>query len=355
MSGANMFIIYSSGADNVTVSPRLGKGEFEPEFNSDAQVTVLEGSGISSKGVLTANIRCDSCIRWDGNTMSPTSGTSDWIWSIKAGSAIDSTETSVNLNQHDDRGSFRFDLNAATSEDSDNPFLESATATQSSGTSQPSGSSGDKDGSSGSSGSSEGSSESGSNTDLYRQAHGIIMASVVLFLLPIGVLMMYMPFAKRVMLAHAPVQFLSVLLLIAGLTLGVLLGRKIDQLDAYHQIIGYIVVGSLVLFQPLLGLVQHLRFKKLGRRTIFGHIHRSFGRLLILLGIVNGGLGFYISGPVGSEYSPRWAVIAYSVVAAIVGAILISLAIWSEFLRKPKQGSRKVVKEGDRNSSMNGS
>lgn len=349
MSGANIMIMYSSGSDNVTVSPRLGKGEFEPQFNQEGQIRLLEGSGMSSDGVMTANIRCDSCLSWDGGSLSPTSGTSDWIWAIKRGNAIQSSDTSADLRQHDERGTFKFDLGAATSEDTANPFI-GASATESSSSSEATSSSQE-----GSYGASEGSSGSESTSDMYRKAHGIIMAIVVLFLLPIGAAIMYLPFRQRVLFAHAPVQILGVLLLIAGAVLGILLGRKIDKIDKYHQIIGYIVVGSLILFQPILGLLQHLRFRRHGTKTVFGHVHRSLGRALILLGIINGGLGFYLSGPVGSEYSPKWAVIAYSVIAAIVGTAFVALSVWGEVFRKPTTGARRVEKEHDRNGRILGS
>lgn len=57
MSGSNIFVVYTAGNGNVTVSPRLGKGEREPNFNSDAKVTLLEGSGVSG-GKMVANIKC---------------------------------------------------------------------------------------------------------------------------------------------------------------------------------------------------------------------------------------------------------------------------------------------------------
>ena len=58
MTGANIFVIYADGSGtNVTLSPRLGKGHFQPLFNSEAQVFLLEGSGIAN-GQMTANVRC---------------------------------------------------------------------------------------------------------------------------------------------------------------------------------------------------------------------------------------------------------------------------------------------------------
>ena len=58
MEGANIFIVYAdSSGTNVTLSPRLGKGEVQPLLNSAAQVYLLDGSGIAN-GSMTANVRC---------------------------------------------------------------------------------------------------------------------------------------------------------------------------------------------------------------------------------------------------------------------------------------------------------
>jgi Cytochrome domain of cellobiose dehydrogenase len=367
MRGSNMFLMYASGSNNITLSPRLGRGEFQPSVNTAAQITLLEGTGMSADGVMTANIRCDSCLNWDGGSMSPTGGQTNWIWSIKRGNAVNSADISAGLRQHDAYGDFTFDLAVATSSDSANPFLQVATATQSAGSSQPS-SSGDGDtdsdqpssgssgsASGGSSGSSSGSSQGGSsNTSLIRTSHGTIMAVVFLLLLPIGALMIYLPFSRKVLLAHAPIQVLSVALLIVGVILGVILGVRIDEYDGYHQIIGYIVVSCLLLFQPVLGLIQHLRHRKFGERTIFGHIHRWLGRSLILLGVINGGLGLYITGEIGSESVPTWAVIAYSVIAAVVGIIYIVIAGSSGILRKRNGRSKEDGKERNGYAHSNG-
>lgn len=60
MKGANIFIIYSDpSGQNVTLSPRLGKGHFMPIYDSDAQVSLLDGSGVAN-GTMTANVRCKS-------------------------------------------------------------------------------------------------------------------------------------------------------------------------------------------------------------------------------------------------------------------------------------------------------
>lgn len=74
---------------------------------------------------------------------------------------------------------------------------------------------------------------------------------------------------------------------------------------------------------PILGLAHHAMFKKTGERSIWGLGHMWLGRVMILLGIINGGLGIQLSG------GPSWAIPAYSVVAAVfvvawIGAIVYS-------------------------------
>ena len=60
MSGSNIIVVYASeDGRNVTLSPRLGAGHIEPEERSDADVSLLPGSGIEN-GVMTANMRCRS-------------------------------------------------------------------------------------------------------------------------------------------------------------------------------------------------------------------------------------------------------------------------------------------------------
>lgn len=58
MSGANIFVIYASAdGSNVTLSTRRGTGHTEPQFSSNAQVSLLEGSGIVN-GKMIANVKC---------------------------------------------------------------------------------------------------------------------------------------------------------------------------------------------------------------------------------------------------------------------------------------------------------
>src|ERR1700744_3302120 len=61
-----------------------------------------------------------------------------------------------------------------------------------------------------------------------------------------------------------------------------------------HQIFGTIIV-LLFIAQPILGFVQHRQFLRTGVRSIYSSLHVWDGRVLICLGIINGGLGLQLA------------------------------------------------------------
>lgn len=99
-----------------------------------------------------------------------------------------------------------------------------------------------------------------------------------------------------------------------------------------HPIIGLVVLVVLF-FQPALGFIHHVKFKRLGRRTGWSHAHLWIGRTMITLGIINGGLGLQLAG------ASRSSTIAYSVIAAIMWVLWVAAAILGESKR------RRVVRE----------
>jgi len=341
MAGANMLVMYASGSNNVTVSPRLGQGHFEPQFNSAAQITVLEGSGIDQNGNLIANIRCDTCLSWSGGSMDPTDSSSSWMWAIKSGPALDSTSTSASISQHDTESRFGLNLQQGTGGTSSNPFNPAASGTSASASGTASSAA---TGTAASTPSptivvtgpvpTSGSSSSGGSfkipVNTTRAAHAAVMSVVFILFFPLFALTLYLPSAKRVRYVHAPLQIFSIILLLVGLGTGVKLGKSLSLLNGYHQVIGYFVVAVMIGFQPALGIYQHLHYHKTGGRSALGVFHQWLGRTVIVVGIVNGGLGFMQSGPVGSTYVPRYAVVLYSIVALVVLFIYLAVVISSK-------------------------
>lgn len=118
MLGSNIFVVYGNGDNNVTVSPRLGRNHIEPLYNPQANISLLDGSGINGN-TITANIRCDSCIDWSNNGHEDvTSVSSPWIWAVKYGQQLlDSSSVSADISQHDTSGLLSFNFQQATGGD----------------------------------------------------------------------------------------------------------------------------------------------------------------------------------------------------------------------------------------------
>lgn len=57
MSGSSIFVMWADGSGNVTVSPRLGVGNVEPQPNPEAQIELLSGSGVVGD-MMVANFKC---------------------------------------------------------------------------------------------------------------------------------------------------------------------------------------------------------------------------------------------------------------------------------------------------------
>jgi hypothetical protein len=321
MAGSNMFVIYTSSADNITLSPRLSTGHSKPTLNSGAQAYLLDGSGVIS-GYMVANVRCESCLGWDGGSLDTTSSSSKWIWAVKKGTSLDSSDRATYLKQHGAYGTQSVNMTQGTfsSLNSSNPFTgynATAAAIQS-----------------GNVGS------SASTAALV--AHGVIMAVAFLIFFPIFALALaLLPHPKVVTRVHAPLQVFTLVLAIAGLGLGVYLGNQTGTLGSYHPILGFLIVAGLLLFQPLLGLLQHLHFRKTGGKSVSAYIHRWFGRAMMALGIINGGLGFLLSGNNGNG-AGTGAIAAYAVVAAVVGVAYLLVLIFPYFQHKyyPEGGNK---------------
>ncbi|KAF4199804.1 hypothetical protein CNMCM8927_004685 [Aspergillus lentulus] len=323
MAGSNMFIIYAASANNVTLSPRSGRGRFPPGYNPDAQIELLNGTGISN-GYMTANVRCNNCLQWTGGSLDPSSSSSSWIWAEKQGTAIDSSDPRYAITRHDSHGVHTISMSQArvANVDALNPFAsQNAASTPQTVTA--------------------GTTASKSNSILI--AHAVLMSvAFVIFFPSFAISVHIIPYSKTVSRIHAPLQLFTLAMALAGLGLGVYLGVDTNQMDKYHPIIGLVVVGMLVLFQPLMGLLQHMHFRRSGGKSLFAYVHRWLGRTLIALGIINGGLGFLLTKNTGQP-APKGAIIAYSVVAGVVGLAYIIFVIVLPFTSKKSAAPQKVA------------
>ncbi|KAL4894430.1 hypothetical protein BDV59DRAFT_207073 [Aspergillus ambiguus] len=310
MQGANIFVVYAAG-DNVTVSPRLGVEHVEPLYNPQAQVSILDGSGVHN-GIITANIRCDSCITWPGGHEDVTSSSSPWVWAVKYGASLNTNSVSAAITMHDNSGLASLNLKQATGGSSDNPFAAA----------------------SGTPNTSSGQATITFNSPSIRRrriAHATIMIVAFVILFPLFALGIQLFPSSRTVNTHACLQIFTLLLSIAGFGIGISMATSLQLTSSYHPIIGIVVISCLALFQPAMGLLQHRYFGRTGKKGPFAYLHRWFGRAIITLGIINAGLGFRLTG-IGSSLAPVGAVIAYGIVAGIVwlsyALVVVLLPFW---------------------------
>jgi hypothetical protein len=148
-------------------------------------------------------------------------------------------------------------------------------------------------------------------------------------------------------LIHGLFQIFAFVVYIAAFALGIWMTQQAPSqanlIGRYHPIIG-IVLFIVLLIQPVLGLVHHFQFKKHGTRTVWSYGHLWLGRLLITLGIINGGLGLLLARQSGYDRPTTGQVIAYSVIAGVMWLLWVVSSIVGE--KKRAAANHRVTMGG---------
>lgn len=307
MSGAAMFLMYEDGEGNVTVSNREGTGHTMPLPTEQDSIVLLDGSGVVD-GRMIANVRYTNPDDFD------LSGSSDWIMATKQGASLDSTDPSESISQHDSHSTFSVNLAQALIQSDANPFV----ATDGDGDEDSDGATPPPD----NSGVTEQDSNPNRNLIL---AHGVILTIVFVAVYPLGSLLM--PLLGKWYI-HAGWQMIGFLSMWAGFGIGYVASRRADIFfDQAHTRLGVVIIALLSL-QPILGFLHHLQYRRQGTRGLFGHVHIWYGRMTIIIGMVNGGLGLQLTG------ASNVYVIVYSVVSGISALSYASYSIWKPLMTK---------------------
>jgi hypothetical protein len=126
------------------------------------------------------------------------------------------------------------------------------------------------------------------------------------------------------------------------------LGLRLAQdLDFYsnpvhaHVVIGLLVTLTLILFQPLMGYLQHRHFHKYHNKSVFAYVHRWIGRSAIILGITNSGLGFQLARDWGGVIIDTESWVRNYVLAGFFLGLWVSLILWDAVR------ARRTKKVGD--------
>ncbi|KAJ4016759.1 hypothetical protein NW752_003890 [Fusarium irregulare] len=317
MSGSQMFLMYQDGKGNVTLSPRPGKGEVMPQYERMDGLELLEGSGVKDNEMI-ANVRCRNCKNLD------LKGSNLWIAAWRSGDSLDSTSPSQRIQQHDEHASFDVDLTKASIKSDTNPFTSAQANQPSSG------------------GAVSETASSGKSNRTIQLAHGIIMSIVFIAGYPLGAILM--PMLGK-WLIHASWQVVMLLLMWAGFGLGYVAAKDSGLWGKQtHTRMGTAVV-ALITLQPILGYMHHRYFLSHGKRGVISHIHIWYGRALMLIGIVNGGLGLQLAN------SSTAFIVVYSVIAGLASVAYLGSIFVGERRRSAscvKQMSPQMSQEESR-------
>jgi hypothetical protein len=124
----------------------------------------------------------------------------------------------------------------------------------------------------------------------------MISFTVGVFLPHGAMIIQVMPWTNKVTRLYAPIQALTLAMILFGMGVGIYLSVTTTKISYYHPIIGFIYVGRLLLFQPLVGLYSHVHFQGTGAKSVLAYVHCWWGRIMVILGIINSGLGFRLAG-----------------------------------------------------------
>ena len=183
-------------------------------------------------------------------------------------------------------------------------------------------------------------------------AHAVLASLAFVVFFPTGGILIRLCSFHGLWLLHGLFQIFAYLLYIAAFGLGIYMATNLRMLNQAHPIIG-IVLFVLLFFQPLLGFLHHFMFKKHGRRMVWSYGHIWLGRIVITLGMINGGLGLQLAKRTRIGAPSNGQVVAYSVVAAIMWVAYVLAALIGENRRRRALARETLSHKEERDINRN--
>ena len=308
MKDSLMIISYkSSNGTGITTNPRIADGHNEPNYDSSYSFEKIWSDAYApfsnsvANGIMIMHGVCRNCSTWTTGALDVKSTTQPFIFAVGPGKSLSSDTATADLSRHELYGSFTMDMTQATSSGSGRvpaPNIANAgtgdNAFKSSGTSAAEGVKNDR--------------------DFAPSLHALTMLAAFVLVFPFGALVLRL--IKKVMW-HAAVQIFGFALVLIGFGAAIRISREYNRVgelkvmlniaqhftdacqsenfSSAHQIIGLFVFACLFI-QIGLGMAHHEMYKRTKRPTLLGRTHLLFGPAILVLAIVNGGIGFNFAG-----------------------------------------------------------
>ncbi|EMC90845.1 hypothetical protein BAUCODRAFT_39860 [Baudoinia panamericana UAMH 10762] len=122
---------------------------------------------------------------------------------------------------------------------------------------------------------------------------------------------------------HWAVQCIGVLLVIVGLATGVSISREYNRGKGFtsaHQVLGLLLFAG-VIIQLGLGIINHAIHRRTKQGTAFGKVHLFLGPTVMLLALINGGLGLNLAGDTQGH-------VPYAIAVLAAGILFILARAW---------------------------
>jgi len=136
--------------------------------------------------------------------------------------------------------------------------------------------------------------------------------------------------SKNARNVHWPIQTFAAVMFTAAWGLGVWLATTLKLWVTWngHAIIGTVIFG-LMLTMPVLGVLHRANYINTKTSYKWAWIHVYLGRVLILAGIINGGLGLQLSYSKVGYASIRSGQIGYGVGAGVIALFWIAISVFA--------------------------
>ena len=353
MKNSFMIIAYpSSNGLNTTISPRLGTGHKEPSYNPSIEIVKIYNDTYAPNantvtehgtGTIISHALCKNCSSWATGFLDTRSKTQPFIFALGPNKTFGSDSLEASIPRHEFRGKFTMDMTQATNYTGwygrvpapnvpDFKFPPSDTDFANAGASAVF--------------------DDVTVSNHMPGVHAALMCVTFLLIFPVGALVMQ--FLKRA-LWHAAVQVIGFVAVFAAFGVVIPIARQYNKVcttripaivrrrltcpqsknfNSAHQVIGLLILAGLLL-QVGLGLVGHSTYVRTNQSSPFSKIHFFLGPFIMVLGLINAGVGFNFAG--NSHLNILYAIIVVVVVVVFVAIIGCQLFCRSRRKYKPDQ------------------